>query len=324
MTDGSREIAQEQIEQVDLPATVYRTVRRLLDQAARANGTLILGEAQLMAICQTAAAATMRSHLVQLAGAGIIHYQRRGSTVTIQFSAWANPELPWPDDPNLIAERSECDADRAKVIAQRSNRALSDQNGASADEKFDRSAIKSRAQRSNRALSDQNGDDSLTRPRARALVGRLVDPSPNESRVETHPPTPTPSKPKRGHRNGRASPPPPPPIDAHQQLALDLLIDTEIGLTYELAEILARKLPPQQIYRAVDDWLPDRRAGKVKAGALAHRLKKMKASRAAAVTLSADFRQSDLYRRYPLPTEMIADPERRNYRPKEYADYIRG
>src|SRR5690606_2061037 len=125
--------------------------------------------------------------------------------------------------------------------------------------KSDRSAIKSRAERSNRALSDQIDADSLIRAPARALVGWLVDPSlPNEGKDQkpTHPPK------TRARKTAQA-----PPLDAHQQLAFELLVDREVGIDHEVAEILAKSASPLDIYRLVDNWLPDYRDGKVRQGA---------------------------------------------------------
>lgn len=318
MDEAFAEVARQQIEDVDLPSTIYRTARRLLDRAERSGGNLSLGVTELLSICQTEAEATMRSHLVQLAGAGIIAYRRRGTTITIQFEAWANPELPWGDDAKVIAGRSNrALVDQSEgtggeeVIAQRSDRALSDQIDGDADAKVI-------AERSNRALSDQNGGDSLTRAPARALVGWLVDPSlPNEGRDQK----PT-NQPKRARKAAQT-----PPVDAYQQMALDLLVDRDIGITYEVAEILARSAPALDIYRVVDNWLPDFRQGKVKTGALVSRIQRIRPSREPTVTLSKDFCRSDLYHRHKLPEGVALTPDdldRRNYFPPEYADIILG
>lgn len=158
-----------------------------------------------------------------------------------------------------------------------------------------------------------------TREMQANMVGWLVDPTTRSRKKPTNPQTPK-----------------TPPIDKHQQLALDLLVDAEVGIDHQLAEILARKLPPQVIYKAVERWLPEYQTGAVETGALVYRLNRAKPI-AEAVTLSSDFRASELYRRYPLPPEMVADPNRRdysadrewsephrNYCPPEYADIIIG
>jgi hypothetical protein len=104
-----------------------------------------------------------------------------------------------------------------------------------------------------------------------------------------------------------------PKLDAAQQLAFELLVDGDVGILHSVATELARKLPPQDIFRAVDKWLPDHRAEKVGPGALKHRLETLKPSNARMVSLSAGFRDSDLFHRHRLPDEMIADSERKRY-----------
>ena len=82
------DVTMDQIEAADLPATVYRTAVRLLRRAS--NGRVELSEAELKQICQTDSEGTMRSHLVQLAAAGILRYIRRRLTIRVQFESWAN------------------------------------------------------------------------------------------------------------------------------------------------------------------------------------------------------------------------------------------
>jgi len=91
------------------------------------------------------------------------------------------------------------------------------------------------------------------------------------------------------------------------------LVDSDIGIIHRVADELARKLPAQDIYRAVDKWLPDHQADKVGVGALKHRLESLKPSSARMVALSAGFRDSELFHRHRLPPEMVADPERKQY-----------
>lgn len=112
-------------------------------------------------------------------------------------------------------------------------------------------------------------------------------------------------QPKRAHEKQH------PPLNQEQQLSLDLLVDPEVGITKEVAEIIARRLSAPDIYRAVDRWLPDRRTGKVQTGALVTRLNKLERSQLDTVSLSAGLLDSDLFHRHRLPDEMIADPEPR-------------
>jgi hypothetical protein len=104
-----------------------------------------------------------------------------------------------------------------------------------------------------------------------------------------------------------------PKLEPTQQIAFELLVDSEVGVIHRVADELARKLPPQDIYRTVDKWLPDAQVGKVTAGVLKHRLEALKPSNARMVSLSAGFRESELFHRHRLPDEMIADPERKQY-----------
>lgn len=150
---------------------------------------------------------------------------------------------------------------------------------------------------------DQQEADSLTRARARALVGGGIYDLPTIGRSRKKPTTNQPTF-----------------ADPHQQLAFDLLVDGEVGIHHQVAEILARTLPVVDIYRVVDDWLPDRRAGKVRPAALKYRLEQTKPSRAPTVTLSSDFRWSELYQRHQLPPEMVVAPERRIYSLDSYPD----
>lgn len=291
MLAGAYLQALEQIEAADLPCPVYRTARRLLDRAHSGGGHLRINDDAFRQLCQTEAEGTMRSHLVQLASAGILRYDRRGPTIRIYFAAWF-PTLQPLDDIKVIAERSLVKEDDISLIAERSDRALSDQTYVEGDEKVI-------AERSIRALSDQKSA-STSHARSGWLVGSL--PSTRKSKKPTNQPQPL-------NRNDP------------QQLALGLLVDPEVGIWREVAEILIQKLPAQDIYRTVDDFLADLRDGKVKRrGALRKRLERLQPAAApgglpalGAVTLSAGFRESELFHRHRLPDEMIADPERKQY-----------
>ena len=72
------------IEAADLPATVYRTARRLLDLASE-DGHVTLSKDEMMAVCGTASWGTVRGHLTQLATAGLIHYSTN-SAVYVNFT----------------------------------------------------------------------------------------------------------------------------------------------------------------------------------------------------------------------------------------------
>jgi hypothetical protein len=296
MCSDASEAAQQCIDEADIPSTVYRTAMRLLHRVDGHTGTVTVSEADLMAICQTEAEGTMRSHLVQLAAAGIVRYRRRG-LIYIQFEAWANPELPW-DDEDLIAERSNLDAERQKGGPIR---ALSDQNGEPESEELIAERSNSEMEPPNRALSDQkpraerSKSASTSHARSGRWVGRSL-PSTEKRKKPTYPPT--------SHD---------PPLEPMQQLALELLEDSDVGVIHEVALMLVLEKPPQDIFRMVDKWLPDAQAGKVGPGVLKHRIETLKPSDMPTVSLSAGFLVSDLFQRHRLPDEMIAEPPRRKY-----------
>jgi hypothetical protein len=315
------DICLEQIEQADLPATVYRTAIRLLRRAINGGGTFTLEEADLLDICQTDAEGTARSHLVQLAAAGIIRYKRRGF-VSITFLAWTLDEDILIAQRSLLSQNEEIralsdqniESTSAILIAERSNsdeeapiRALSDQKARAERSDSVKSDIKVIAERSERALSDQNEPStSHTRARSGRWVGRSRS-SREKRKKPTYPPTSHNATPLRGGVNHD------PPLNAMQQLALDLLEDSDVGVLHETALMLVREKSAQDIFRAVDKWLPDAQARKVGPGVLKHRIETLKPSRAATVALSATFLVSDLFQRHRLPDEMIAGPPRREY-----------
>lgn len=151
---------------------------------------------------------------------------------------------------------------------------------------------------------DQQEANSVTRVRAPALGGGGLSDLPISRRSRKKPPT-------TNHQPSFA--------DEHQQLAFSLLVDREVGVDREVAEILARSLPPLDIYRVVDDWLPDRRAGKVRPPSLCHRLERTEPSNAPYVTLSPDFLASEVYHRHRLPDDLVRDP--RQARRSEYNNF---
>jgi hypothetical protein len=295
MSADAYELALAQIEAADLPCPVYRTARRLLDRAAATDGFVALSDADLRGICQSEAEGTLRSHLIQMQAAGIIRYNRRGLKIRIFFESW-QPSLEPRDDIKVIAQRSLVKEDDIKVIAERSNRALSDHFYVEEGEKVI-------AERSFRALSDQKSA-STSHARSGWLVGSLSS-SHKKKKPTNQPQPPNPHD---------------PPLEPLQQLAFELLIDSEVGVLQEAARILAKKLPATEIYRVVDEWLPDRRAGKVRPGLLRWRLDQLAPSDAPTVTLSVGFRDSELFHRHRLPDEMIADSERKRYNLNDYTD----
>lgn len=148
---------------------------------------------------------------------------------------------------------------------------------------------------------DIGGENQSYARREPPLGGWVGSSSKRKKRKPTHPPKPSQSK----------------TLEPMQQIAFELLVDGEIGMLHRVATELARSLPTPVIYRTVDKWLPDYQAHKVDTGALVSRLKNLvenpRSINAPAVSLSAGFRDSELFHRHRLPDEMIADPERKQY-----------
>ena len=92
------------IEAADLPATTYRTARRLLDLASE-DGHVTLTKDTMLDLCGTDKWNTVRAHLGQLTRAGIIHYSTN-SMVYVNF---------------VIAERSNLTSERSSVTSERSH-----------------------------------------------------------------------------------------------------------------------------------------------------------------------------------------------------------
>lgn len=134
------------IEAADLPATTYRTARRLLDLASH-DGHVTLSRDEAMVICGTDKWNTVRAHLGQLTRSGIIHYSTNAqcyvnfviaersnltserSFVTSQRSHPSPPVIAErssvtsersQDDP-MIAERAPATSERSSVTSERSN-----------------------------------------------------------------------------------------------------------------------------------------------------------------------------------------------------------
>lgn len=109
------------IEAADLPATIYRTARRLLDLAATHDGYLELTPVAMKQLCDTTADGTMRSHLIQMTLGGILAYNnsQKHGRIAVRFAAYPIPIIEsWSSE--LIAQRAKTRAERSKLIDQRS------------------------------------------------------------------------------------------------------------------------------------------------------------------------------------------------------------
>lgn len=278
----------EQIEQADLASTVYRTARRLLDMAISTRGHVVLSHERMMALCETDKKATMRSHLVQLSRAEIIHYSTNAA-VYITFVVIAERAQVIAQRSNSASERSQTNGD-----AEQTNplRALSARNDRSAITD-DRSAREMIAERAN--------DDAYTiYPHAGALgIGLVgIHTTPSSEDIPTNPELPE--------------------LTVHQQRAYALLVDSEIGMNVETARSLCSKHTLLYVARQTATYWSERQAGAVNgAGALVNRLKPGSPFRPAPV--SDEFRRSSLADRHQLP-QLFAEADASERRSKWDAD----
>jgi hypothetical protein len=286
-----------QIEAAALPAPVYRTARRLLDLAAPHHGDIVLDRTDALHIVG-GADGTMRSHLVQLARAGIINYHTN-HFVSVRFPAWGEPGDNSADDNHSRAERSDTRAERASPPhPPRAERAPT------------------RARRSQlftRALSARSRAVSA-RPRA---LGDQIAPPINECNGMNGIPT------TQADHSFIHTPPTPPGADTDpdKKTAAEILVD--VGVDAGMAVRLAAAAPLTEIVRQVAAWLPRHATGSVQHGALVRRI----FQRAPAPELTADFRASQLYRRHFPEADDSHHEEaerRRRYLPDEYSDIVIG
>jgi hypothetical protein len=216
----------DQIDRADLSATAYRTGIRLWRLAAGNGGVVHIERAKMIELCGTESDGTMKNHLCQIAKAGIIEYGVTGDVVFIRL-------LLWICHAQRDAHHAERDNDGGDYHAERDN------DGG--DYHAERDAHHARND-AHHAERDNAPSTSHGRAGALGRLGRSLTTS-EKRKKPTYPPT------------SQA-----PALTGEQQLAFELLVDSEVGVIHRVADELARKLPPQDIYRAVDQWLPDHRA----------------------------------------------------------------
>jgi len=282
------------IDAADLTATAYRTAVRL---ALRADDDrqLSLSHDELLELVGTQSAGTARSHLISLQNAGLIWY-RRAATVQVVFAQRSERAL---SDQNARSAITSTDTQRAlsdqnarsAIILQRgrdAERALSDQNA--------RSTIKARAERSERALSAR----PITTNNIH--VGREVGRYSNKNL-----PTYLPANPE-------------------QARTYRLLTDAEVGMDEPTAAKLSGEYVFEQVLANVMAVLAEIKSGGAGAPRTIYVLPQRLLRRGTPRLTDAD-RASELYRRH-VPAEQEQEREeadlRNRYIPPEFADVIIG
>lgn len=266
--------AMRQIDDADIPASVYRTAIRLLNLAAD-DGHTKLTRAMMMNLCDSERDSTMRSHLWQLRSAGIIHYSTN-ENVYVDFCAWS----PRAETNDLIAERAkvstsepEPDTESTAEDEPRAPGARNDRQGAR--ESY-HGARKFRVGAGGKELSRESRD---------------LDPD----------------------LGSQLNPPPTPPSDPERRWAYELLTDEEINITPANAVAAVKHHTAGHVLKQVAAWWVEReraardpRAEPITAGLLFWRL--MNPGRYRPGPANAEFLASDLYRRhYDAAWELAGD-----------------
>ena len=274
------------IEAADLPATTYRTARRLLDLASE-DGHVTLTKDTMLDLCGTDKWNTVRAHLGQLTRAGIIHYSTN-SMVYVNF---------------VIAERSNLTSERSSVTSERSHPTppmIAERAQMTSERSQDAPVIAERS-----FVTSERAQMTSERSNEPSNTGWLVGWT-NDQDPDTNQPT-TDDPPDAG--------------DIDRSIAL--LTDPEIGLSVDAARQRAQEQPFASILRVVAGYWTDFQDGKVSSpGVLNHRLR----SGWSAGPISAEFRRSPLCERHSPeetadPTRRDSAQNRQRYRPDGYEGY---
>lgn len=285
----------------ELPATIYRTARRLLDRTDPTTGYCRISYDEMAEIAMTANDDTARSHLIKLARLDLITY-KRNAAVHVMWHGW-----------------------QEEVIDLRANRANYDQ-GTPYDEEIP--AEPARVVRANRAnydhlpdeATDETADENHNSREPRAK--RANQPT---KRANYHQPNRQPSK-QAGLEEDTACLPAggsggedPPDPGGDFERAVDLLTDPDGPHVDRMtAERWAKGRGFDQVAGQVFRYLREIQAGrKVTPGVIGSRLERGYAGQ----VTDAD-RASPLYRRHCLE-DWEYEERRRKYVPDEYADVIR-
>ncbi|MCB0072547.1 MAG: hypothetical protein KDE20_13855 [Caldilineaceae bacterium] len=264
------------IEAADLPATVYRTARRLLDVAGE-DGHVTLAKNVMLDLCGTDKWNTVRAHLGQLSRAGIIHYSTN-AMVYVNF---------------VIAERAQMTSERSSVTSERSN-----QPDAETSVIAERAQMTSERSQDAPVIAERS---SVTSERAQMTSERSNEPSLGRlgkvGRLGTDQTTYLPTLDD---------------LTDEQRRAVALLTDPDVGLVEASAIEHATAYSWTHILRMVANWYTDVQDGDVTGpGALHTRLQR----NWTVGPITADFRRSDLCARHaPEETaDQIDHTDRRRY-----------
>jgi hypothetical protein len=266
---------------LDLSAPAYRTARRLLDRAG-STGVLWLAMADALRLAATDSPNTLRRHLSDLAGAGVVGYQIDGGAgVWVRFLAFG-----------VITQCAEPITQCASVITQCATHAPTNGNGA-------HPAITQCAEPITQCAEPIT--QCAQNPPIPPLVGWL-DPDTDPDPEPTNQPEPGPAP----EANAEAGPPAIDPAEHARSYAL--LIDPDVGVAPRTAQRLASEVTFEELLRYVAAWSADYAAGRVRStGALVARIERVQG----APPVSGAFRQSELYGRHVSSS----DEWRRKYAP---------
>ena len=268
----------ERIETANLPAATYRTARRLLDVADQRTGAARLSHERMREIVGTDADATVRRHLVELQGAGIIAY-RRNSDVQIWFADWEAFNLAKEGDQHGSAVISG-DQHTRKLISSDQYTRESEHSSVISSDQYTRKVISIRA---NRAHTDHLPHTHASAP---DLDGRKEDPITDQ----IHPSIPADPEPQTDEAS----------------VALRLLLAAKV--TKAEATPLAQTVSFERVRECVGSWWLNRKkvGGKLEndPGIVVHWLKTGKPCRDFD---EREWQRSELYQAHRTPAELAAD-----------------
>jgi hypothetical protein len=309
----------DRIDQIDVPAPVYRTAVRM---ARLADSTLsvTLTYEQARAITQTESDGTVRAHLHQLHAAGVLWF-RRNEVIRVSFYASPAPDLRAeraPGQQNVGGTNTETvyeESERAlgarnvggtntETVYEESERAPSARNvGGTNTETVDEESERAPSARNVGGTNKTRAERAKRAPGQQLLIGRLV------GRQVGDRPTYLP-----GGCGGDG-------LTPEQTRTAAMLTDVEFGMDESTARRLAQQFSFEAVQRNAAAVLRDVQAGRVHSVyVLPSRLQRGGLPQ----VLDSD-RASSWWRRHAVGTDADpADDLRSRYLPDEYAGIIVG